>query len=92
MEHIFGIPTSCNLTKLTFGRIVLEIISPQDLPLRKRSYDISGYNHWGYQVGDREKFVRRLRRRGVPVIEVQRNDHTVYFVKDPDGNRIEIRM
>lgn len=42
MEHIFGIPTSCNLTKLTFGQIVLEIISPQNLPLRKWAYDIAG--------------------------------------------------
>jgi len=42
-------------------------------------------------VGNREAFVQKMKEKGVAIIEVQRNDHLVYFIKDPDGNLIEIR-
>jgi len=90
MEKIFGIPSSCSLTKLRLGQSVLEIISPQSLNLKRKEYDISGYNHWALEVADKEKFCQELRQKGVVVLEVEREDRRIFFVKDPEGNLIEI--
>jgi hypothetical protein len=32
-----------------------------------------------------------MKSHGVAVTEARRDDHAVYFISDPDGNRIEIR-
>ena len=96
MESIFGVPGDCRLIKLAQagaeeGAVVIEIFSYVDadaVPSRPRT---AGYNHWGFRVGDRESFVAEMRSRGVDVTEIQRGSHRVYFICDPDGNRIEIR-
>jgi hypothetical protein len=41
-------------------------------------------------VDDKRQFCRKLAERGVEVIEAPYKDRVVFFVKDPDGNRIEI--
>ena len=92
MKKALGINSDCMTIRLISGDVRLELFQPTSVRLAQRFTCTAGYNHWGYQVGDRKKFVRRLKRKGVPIIEVQRNDHMVYFVKDPDGNRIEVRM
>jgi len=90
MEQIFGIPSSCTLTKLKLGQIILEIISPQNLNLKRREYDISGYNHWALEVAAKEKFCQELRQKGVTVLEVKSDGRKIFFAKDPEGNLIEI--
>ena len=49
-----------------------------------------GFNHFGLWVEDKARFCRRLAAEGVEVIEAPYKDRFVYFIKDPDGNRIEI--
>jgi len=90
MEHFFKIPDACSLTKLMFGQIILEIISPQSLMLKKRANDVSGYNHWSLGVKKKKEFCQKLKERGVPILEKEREGHIFYFVKDPEGNLIEI--
>jgi len=90
MEHIFGIQSSSKITKLKFGQVILEIISPQNLNLRKRDQDISGYNHWSLGVKNKEEFCLELKKKGVPVLEVEKEARFIYFIKDPEGNLIEI--
>jgi len=90
MEQIFGIPSACTLTKLKLGQIILEIISPQNFNLKKREFDISGYNHWGLGVKKKEEFCQSLKDRGVPVLEVESKGRYIFFIKDPEGNLIEI--
>jgi len=91
MKAIFGIESECELSRLVSGEVKIEIFEPGSTQAKKRAQKVAGYNHWGYCVGDREKFVQVLKRRGVRTIEVKRDVRTVYFVVDPDGNRIEIR-
>lgn len=50
-----------------------------------------GYNHWGLRVNNRVAFCRSLKKKRVKVIEITRNNRKVYFIKDPDGNLIEMR-
>jgi catechol 2,3-dioxygenase-like lactoylglutathione lyase family enzyme len=91
MKKALGMNSDCMMIRLVSGDVRLELFQPISIRLAKRLNNTSGYNHWGYRVGDKKKFVRRLRRKGVPIIEVRRNEHTVFFIKDPDGNRVEIR-
>lgn len=90
MGKIFGIPSSCSLTKLRLGQSVLEIISPQNMNLKRKRHDISGYNHWALEVADKEKFCQELQQKGVVVLELEREERRILFVRDPEGNLIEI--
>lgn len=90
MRRIFGISSSGRLTKLRLGQITLEIISLKDLKVKKRDNDISGFNHWGLGVKENEKFCKYLKEKGVPVVEIESKGKTLFFVKDPEGNLIEI--
>ena len=91
MKALFGVNSGCTLTRLASRNVKLELFQPTSVRPGRRLNTAQGYNHWGYHVGDREKLIRKLSRRGVNVIEAKRGDHTVYFLRDPDGNRIELR-
>ena len=90
VNRIFGIPSPCTLTKLKSGSLVLEIFFLTERHTEKRESVTSGYNHWGMGVEDKKRFVRDLKRKNVPLIEVERSGHVIYFVKDPEENLIEI--
>jgi catechol 2,3-dioxygenase-like lactoylglutathione lyase family enzyme len=90
VNQIFGIHSPCTLTKLTFGSLVLEIFVLTELQADKREPVTSGYNHWGMGVEDKEQFVRNLKQKNVPLIEIERSGRMIYFVKDPEENLIEI--
>ena len=91
IKSIFGISFDCKFIKLVSGNMMIEIFEPLSARMRKRINKSMGYNHWGYCVADKIQFVKKLKRKGVNIIEVKRNDHVVYFITDPDGNLIEIR-
>lgn len=90
MTQIFNMPSGCQLTKLSAGSLVLEIFSSPEIELESRSTPVAGYNHWGLGVEDKESFVQELERKGVPVLRLEGTDRFIYFIKDPEGNLIEI--
>jgi catechol 2,3-dioxygenase-like lactoylglutathione lyase family enzyme len=90
VNKIFSIPSPCYLTKLKRGAVVLEVFSLTDLQIHKRENATVGYNHWGLGVEDKERFVQDLKQESVPVLEIERSGRMIYFVKDPEGNLIEI--
>jgi len=90
LRGIFGLSSPCTLTKLRFGTVIIEILTPQNLELKKRPNDVKGYNHWSLGVQNKEAFTEELKKKGVPVLEFEKNGHFIYFVKDPEGNLIEI--
>lgn len=101
MRSIFGISCACRLIKLRLAgnssqgggsaSVSLEIFQPAGTKVARRKNATAGYNHWGFRVGDRRKFVRVLQKKKVPVTEVKREGRSIFFVRDPDGNRIEVR-
>jgi len=91
VEKIFGLADECRFVKLHRHGFMIEMFEPLSERLRERVASQIGMNHWGYCVADREIFVQELRRDGIGVIEIDRNGRSVYFLIDPDGNRIEIR-
>jgi catechol 2,3-dioxygenase-like lactoylglutathione lyase family enzyme len=91
VENIFGLADDCRFVKLYKGGFMVEIFEPLSSRLHIRMADHAGVNHWGFCVADRASFVENLRGDGLSVIEIDRNGRSVYFLTDPDGNRIEIR-
>jgi catechol 2,3-dioxygenase-like lactoylglutathione lyase family enzyme len=90
-KPIFGIPTDCKFIRLYTDNMKLEIFEPVSARARKKIKNIVSINHWGFCVENSKKFVQKLKIKKVKIIEVKKNEHTVYFLTDPDGNRIEIR-
>jgi catechol 2,3-dioxygenase-like lactoylglutathione lyase family enzyme len=90
VDQIFSIPSPCYLTKLSRGSLVLEVFSLTNIDTQERKSATVGYNHWGMGVEDKGQFVKDLKQNGVPVIEIQHSDRMIYFIKDPEGNLIEI--
>jgi len=91
MEPIFGIKSDCKFARLASDNIKIEIFNPIRGTPRKRSNYTIGFNHWALCLIDREKFFQKLKKLKVKILEVKRNDHSVYFIHDPDGNKIEIK-
>ena len=96
MDSIFGEPGDCRLIKLSHpsgkdGAVNIEIFAFKDHAAGRRRPRSPGYNHWGFRVGDRRAYIARMKKLGVAVTDVLRGKHHVYFICDPDGNRIEIR-
>ena len=89
MEAIFGIPIEAKLTKLHFGKVVLEVFSC-DGDLRDKDIQGCGYNHWGLSVDDKEAFIREKETAGAHILRIKYKDRFIYFIKDPDGNLIEV--
>lgn len=95
-RKIFGVTGACRFLKLSVEKgspasLRIEIFQPLGEKLGRRRAGSVGCNHWGISVGDRAAFARSLSRRKVPVIEIVRGGRPIYFVRDPDGNRIELR-
>ncbi len=90
MNRIFAIPVNGRMTKLFLGEISLEVFSLETEDLRSRTEDTSGYNHWGLTVEDKEIFCAKAEERGAEIIKVALKDRFIYFIKDPEGNLIEV--
>ena len=90
VNQIFSIPSPCYLTKLKRGSLVLELFSLTEIEAEERKSATAGYNHWGLGVEDKERFVEDLKQQDVSVMEIEHSGRTIYFVKDPEGNLIEI--
>jgi catechol 2,3-dioxygenase-like lactoylglutathione lyase family enzyme len=90
VDQIFSIPSPCYLIKLSRGSLILEIFSLTGIDTQERKSATVGYNHWGMGVEDKLQFVKDLKQKGVPVMEIEHSGRMIYFVKDPEGNLIEI--
>jgi len=89
-KTIFGIEAECRMIKLTRDSAAIELFAPLDFSLDKRTCRTTGYNHWALEVDDKEAYIRILEERNVDVIRIDRGSHLIYFVRDPEGNLIEI--
>jgi len=91
VADIFGIAADCRFVKLHKDGFMIEIFEPLSLRLQEQMAHRVGINHWGYCVTERDILLETLRKGNVPIIEIKRNGRIVYFLADPDGNRIELR-
>lgn len=92
MRPVFGMPRECHMVKLVRDDIALEIFWLSDYKLKRAGGWVSGYNHFGLEVKNRERFLKQLGAKlRVKIIKVDRSGHFVYFIRDPEGNLIEIK-
>lgn len=91
IKKIFKFNRDCLLSKLILGEAALEIFSSCAKIFKKNKEGQTGYNHWSFIVKDKTKFCKKLAQKKVKIITVARNGYFTYFVRDPDGNRIEIQ-
>ncbi len=91
IQPIFGVASEGKFTRLVSGDVGIEIFTLVGLRLLKKHDRMLGYNHWAICVTDVKKFLSGLKRKKVKIISIKRNDHFVYFIKDPDGNRMEVK-
>ena len=91
MRSVFGLASEGEFTRLVSGNAKIEIFHTTTGCLRKNDNQTCGYNHWAMRVEDKNEFIRKIIKKGVRIVHIKRNDHSVYFIKDPDGNRIEIK-
>ncbi len=89
MKSIFGINIKCRFIKLSKGELMLEIFTP--IEQKSQVQTKIGINHFGYKQNNKIKFVQRLKEQGQNLITIKKNNHSIYFIKDPDGNLIELR-
>jgi catechol 2,3-dioxygenase-like lactoylglutathione lyase family enzyme len=91
MRSVFGLASEGAFTRLVSGNARIEIFRITSGVLKNKTNATIGYHHWAMHVGDKSRFVNKLIKKGVRIIHIKRNSHVVYFIQDPDGNRIEIK-
>jgi catechol 2,3-dioxygenase-like lactoylglutathione lyase family enzyme len=90
--RIFGRDTGCHVEVYRRDEVTLELFQPdQKMEARSSSPLVPTINHFGLLVADKRAFRHQAEERGAQVIEVQREDHCVYFIRDPQGILIEIK-
>ena len=85
-EQIFDISLECEMVTYGNDHFNIEIFVDPHGPK-----DIVGFGHFCLQVGDREELLRICESAGLPVKRVPKGDSVVMFIKDFDGNLIEIK-
>jgi len=86
-EQIFDISSECEMVTYGNENFNIEIfVVGAHVPK-----NIAGFGHFCLQVGDREEFLRNCESSGLTVKRVPKGDSVVTFVKDFDGNLIEIK-
>ncbi len=91
VNGIFGIPEDCRFLKMQKEGFLIEILEPLAKTIERSCSHAVGINHWGYCVENRNAFVMSMREKKQNIVEINRNGRAVYFLIDPDGNRIEVR-
>lgn len=92
VRHIFGRDTDCHVEVFRRDEVTLELFRPDEKMEDQSSLPLApAINHFGLQVADKKTFCKQAEVQGAQVIEVQREDHCVYFIRDPQGILIEIK-
>ncbi len=92
VKKIFGLNTTCCFYRLQSEGMMLELFEPHKKFSAKKQKIFSGINHFGLVVEDRETFIKNVFKQKIKILKIRRDGHSVYFIKDPDGNMIEIRQ
>ena len=91
-KNVFGIHEECYMAPFSCDDSCVEIFWPVKHKSKKVGTRNCGINHFGVVVANRKSFCEKLEDKfKVKVINVSRGDHRLYFIKDPDGNIIEVR-
>ena len=91
MKSIFGLNMACRFIKLSKGELMVEIFAPLAPKKTSNTKTRIGINHFGYRLKNKNKFIQSLRKKKQKLLTIKKGGHTIFFIKDPDGNLIELR-
>ena len=91
MQGLFGVRRRARVRYLERYGFGVELICFEKARVRARKKRTAGLDHWTLLVQDKDRFCVQLKKRKVPVIKVARPLGFVYFIKDPEGNLIEVK-
>ena len=94
MLAMYGINSKSRVDVYRVGNDAIEIISceKRNIIRNKQRTDQYGICHFGMRVRERKRFSDSLKDKGVEVITLMREGREKVYVKDPDGNIIELRV
>lgn len=93
-QALFGVPTTAKIVRYSgFGDTLLEVHVPtQQVALRETQFFRFGFNHLCIEITDRERFVHHL----PSTVGIHRFDNPGgwenVFIRDFDGNWLEVRQ
>ena len=90
LNPLFNIEKDCYIISLIKDKMKIEIFSVDKSYFKTKVENSIGFNHWAYFVEDKNNFCNELKNKKISIIEVKKNENSIFFIKDPDGNRIEI--
>lgn len=92
VRQIFGRDTACDVAVYRREEVTLELFHPDQKMADSEAIPlIPAINHFALKVPDKRAFCREAQGKGAQVIEVTREAHCVYFIRDPEGILIEIK-
>lgn len=91
MADIFGVPLACQVRYLERNGFGIEFFFYKNGNLRPLEFASTGYHHWTLLVEDKYAFCEELKEKGVPVTQIAKSYGHTFFIKDPEGNLIEIK-
>ncbi len=90
-EILFGLNKECNFVRLRHEDALVELFAVKEKNEEDIDVIVTGYDHWGYWVKDPKRLFEQVKSRGAKTRVISRNKHSVYFIEDPDGNKIELK-
>jgi len=90
MGDVFGISVPCTIDKMKFENVFIEVFSSSSSNFPAQDRKGVRVDHWGMNVKDKDSYVRQIEEKGVPVIKFEGQGKWIFFIRDPDGNLIEI--
>ena len=92
IARIFGHHTDCLVEVYQRDDVRLELFCAEEPVTTPDAAGVSpAINHFSLKVADKLSFCEQAKKKGASVIKVDRGDHVICFLLDPDGIRIEIK-
>ena len=91
MKDIFGIDAPCRIQYLSLRGFGVELFQFRGTRLIERRARTAGLNHWTLLVEDKYLFCEKLRKKKISVIQIIKSHGHTFFIKDPEGNLIEVK-
>ena len=85
-EKIFGIDSDFHVLMFEQNELFIEVFISQKFSEEKKTI-----NHFCIEIKNRDNFIAKCRLNTVDVISIDRGDRVTIFIKDYDGNLIEVK-
>ncbi len=90
IKELFGIDCSAEAWVLETENLRLELIKLSHIITEVKEKLQYGYHHLAIKTDNPDTIIKKAKKYGTPIVQTYKGDHMIYFVKDPEGNSIEV--